>query len=303
MQDHAGKAATQLQESVRVASAQFPVSADVSANAEHIIALMAEAASARAQLAVFPETALCGYLPWECPSMAEFDWEALNRCTQQVALQARVLSLWVVVGSAIASDDPDRPFNSVLVFDPEGRLYGHYDKRLLTDQEQAHFTPGTDPLVFEVSGLRCGLAICHEWRYPEIYRQYAQLGVDAVVQCWYDGGYSDAQWARGASSFGDVIPNTARGHAVCNHFWLIGSNTSSHHSCFAPFFIQPDGVLYAMGDREKTQIVIADLTLPTTFDDPSAHHRPRLVKAAGSVSVLRPTNVVRVQRGSVGLER
>ena len=72
---------------------------------------------------------------------------------------------------------------------------------------------------FEVDGFRCGIAICHEWRYPEVYREYARLGADVVLHAWYDGGYDDEAWEREGQDLAEVIPATVRGHAVCNHLW------------------------------------------------------------------------------------
>ncbi|MDA1264177.1 MAG: carbon-nitrogen hydrolase family protein [Planctomycetota bacterium] len=265
---------------LRVASAQFPVSADLAQNADHVRTQIAEAAAGGARLIAFPETALSGYTPTEFPSLATFDWDALTGHTASVADMARTHAIWVLVGSIVASEDSTRPFNTVLVFDPEGTLHGRYDKRLLAQSELRHFTPGDAPLVFEVDGFRCGVAICHEWRYPEIYREYARLGADLVVHSWYDGAYDDASWKSEGEDLADVIPTTTRGHAVCNHLWIVGSNTARPHSCFAPFIVRPDGVLHARGTREATEVVVADLTNRDSFADPSGHHRPRLVSDA-----------------------
>ena len=67
---------------------------------------------------------------------------------------------------------------------------------------------------------RCGLLICHEWRYPELYRQYKKLKVDVIMQAWYDGGLNAADMEREGSVYSQVIPATVQGHAACNHFWI-----------------------------------------------------------------------------------
>lgn len=262
---------------LRVASAQFPVSADLLANAAHIRAQVAEAGSRGARVIAFPETALSGYTPWETPDLADFNWRALEESVNSVRAAACEHGVWVLVGTIVAGEDLQRPHNSVLVIGPDGELRGRYDKRLLAQTELGHFTPGRSPLVFEVEGVRCGVAICHEWRYPEIYREYAGLGADVVFHCWYDGAYDDEAWAREGRELADVIPATTRGHAVCNHLWVVGSNTARAHSCFAPFVVRPDGVLHASGSPEQLEVLVTDLAPRETFPDPSGHHRPHLV--------------------------
>lgn len=262
---------------LRLAAAQFAVQADPSHNADTIRAQIAEAAGAGAKLVAFPETALPGYTPWEHPHLDAFDWSALEEATASVAAAAREHAIWVFAGTIAPSGDPARPRNRVTVFDPGGAEHATYDKRLLARSELPHFTPGTEPCLVEVEGYRVGVAICHEWRYPEIYRGYAALGADLIVQCWYDGAYDETSWEREGRELADVIPTTARGHAVCNHLWFLGSNTARPRSCFGPFLVRPDGTFAARGERERDEVLVATITPREDFADASGHHRPRLI--------------------------
>jgi len=263
---------------LRVASGQFPVGPELRENVEHVRAQIVEAGAGGARIVVFPETALSGYTPWEFPDLAGFDWAALERATEDVREAAAAANLWVLTGSISPSSDPKRPFNSVLVVSPDGELHGRYDKRLLAASERDHFTPGDSQLTFRVDGFTCGIAICHEWRYPEIYREYGRLGADVVFQCWYDGAYDGDGWEREGRNLSEVIPATARGHAVCNHLWIVGSNTARPHSAFAPFVVRPDGGLHACGTRERTEVLFADLGPRDGVPDGSIHHRARLLE-------------------------
>jgi len=265
---------------LRIASAQFPVCIDLEANTRAICAQIEEAAAQGARIIAFPETALCGYTPWERPDLSGFDWDALERATERVCAVARQQGIWVLLGSLTPTSDPQRPLNSVRLLGPDGQAHGRYDKRLLTRSEGAHFTPGVAPFVFAIDGTSCGVAICHEWRYPEVYREYASLGVEVVFHCWYDGGYDAEAWAREGRDLAEVIPMTARAHAVCNHMWVVGSNTSRARSSFAAFVARPDGGLHAVATSEQTEVLVADLTPREQVPDPSGHHRPRLVAGA-----------------------
>ena len=261
---------------LRVASAQFPVGPDPAVNARAVCELVSEAAGRGARLVVFPETALSGYTPLESQDPARFDWASLEAATERVRAAVASAGLWALVGTITASSDPDRPRNSMLLLGPEGGVQGRYDKRLLAASELSHFRPGDDPLLFELDGYRCGVVVCHEWRYPEVYREYARLGADLVCHGWYET-YDDEGWEREGALLSEVIPAATRGHAVSNHLWIVGSNTSGGRSAFPPFIARPDGALLATGRRGHTEVLVADLTPRRGIPDGAAHHRPRFL--------------------------
>ena len=64
------------------------------------------------------------------------------------------------------------------VVDPEGALVLAYDKMHLCDMGDCSevgygCSPGGEPGVFEVDGVRVGLTICYDIRFPELYRALA----------------------------------------------------------------------------------------------------------------------------------
>ena len=95
----------------------------------------------------------------------------------------------VVVGG-FAEVDGDRLFNSVAVIGPDGRIAGTYRKLHLFGRERDVFTPGDHGLpVFEVAGLRLGVVVCYDLRFPEAVRILALRDVDlvAVPTAWVAG--------------------------------------------------------------------------------------------------------------------
>lgn len=259
---------------LRVATTQFPVSGDVRRNARRIVQQVAEAKRARAKVVLFPESALPGYAGIDLPSLAGYDWDALHEATEEVAAAARRHRVWVVCGTHTRTRGS--PFNSLVVIDPSGELVERYDKRLLAASEPAHYRAGDRPVVVEISGLRCGLLVCHEWRYPELYREYERLGAEVVLHAWYDGGYDDAGWRREGRALVDVIPATVQGHAVCNHLWICGSNTSRRHSCFGGFAVRPDGQFLARQPRHRAGVLVHEIDTAADIPDLAAHNRSRV---------------------------
>ena len=164
---------------LRVATCQFPVSASIDRNLEYVCRQTAEAAAAGAQLVHFPEAALSGYAGVNLDDWAGFDWDRLRTATE--AAQARRWGVWLVVGSAHPLSLGCLPHNAVYVFGPDGAMVDRYDKRFCTGQDLKYYTPGDHFVVFDASGVRCGVLICHDFRYPELYREYYRLGAQCLL--------------------------------------------------------------------------------------------------------------------------
>lgn len=87
-----------------------------------------------------------------------------------------------------------RPYNTAVVVSPGGGVVAVYRKLHLFDaygyRESDYFQPGrAPPRPFEVRGVRLGLAICFDIRFPELFRSYALQGAHAVIvpAAWYRG--------------------------------------------------------------------------------------------------------------------
>ena len=74
------------------------------------------------------------------------------------------------------------------VISEAGEIFDRYDKRFCSGDAEgrtgdlAHYSPGDHPSVWEINGVRCGALICYEYRFPELYRQYAGEGVHPLLR-------------------------------------------------------------------------------------------------------------------------
>lgn len=263
---------------LRVAVGQFPVAADIEKNFLNIRRQIGTAAKRRANLILFPETALGGYPGFDFDSFAGYDWDSLRRSMEGVIESAGRHRIWVIVGSNHRLSGKSKPHNSLYVIDPAGRLVDRYDKRICAVNELAHYRPGTRAVTVRIEGVRCGLLICHEWRYPELYRQYKKLNVDVILQGFYDGGLSDQDMRAHGDVFADVIPAAMQGHAACNHVWICAANTSRQHSCFGGFAIRPDGAFVERQARHRAGVMVSTIETDSGLDDPAAHARPKAMR-------------------------
>src|SRR5665648_152990 len=84
---------------IRIASCQFPVSADIAENYRWIEDQIIEAKLKKADVVQFPECALSGYPGSDMNSLDNFNWNELFSATDSVMALAKELKIWVILGS------------------------------------------------------------------------------------------------------------------------------------------------------------------------------------------------------------
>jgi predicted amidohydrolase len=96
----------------------------------------------------------------------EAEREHVFRTTAQFARQYKIAT---ILGTEQPS--PAGRLNVAVVFDARGELLGCQTKNQVAPSEDPFYVPGRTRQVFEVNGVKFGVAICHEgWRYPETVR-------------------------------------------------------------------------------------------------------------------------------------
>jgi predicted amidohydrolase len=213
---------------ITLATLQSPIAADVRANGREIRRLMRQARSGGASLAHFPEGALSGYTKSQIKDWGQDDWGALGDELRQTAALARDLGLWGVFACAHRLTPPHLPHNSLYVVSDRGELVTRYDKRFLSHTEATRFyTPGKDACVFEVGGWRFGCALCIEIQFDEVFRDYADRGVDCVLFSSY--------------SEDPMFGVQAQGYAASHGLWVSVSVPAQCSHALESRLIAPNG--------------------------------------------------------------
>lgn len=241
---------------VAIALAQTPVSPDVSCNLRHIAAMMTKAKAAGADLVQFTEGALSGYgrkvlTPFE--QWRAEDWARLRQASDQIASLASELGLWVLTGSVHPLENGSRPHNCLYLIGPDGTLRTRYDKRFCSHNELAGwYTPGAEPILFEINGVRFGCAICLEVRFPEVFDEYRRLGAQCVLVSSFTAARRDKEDARQD----DIFAVTAQAHAANNNFWVSLVTPSNPFQGPVTQLIDPLGSVVAKASRHRSALVI-----------------------------------------------
>ena len=87
--------------------------------------------------------------------------------------------IYVVAG--IYTSREGRVYNSAVLFGPEGRILGVFDKVHLPAGEERVITPGNAYPVFETEYGNIGMLVCWDLQYPEAARELALGGADLIV--------------------------------------------------------------------------------------------------------------------------
>jgi deaminated glutathione amidase len=265
---------------LRVATCQFSVEPDVDHNLHWVLAQMKEAAAARAAVVHFSECALSGYAGFDMPDLSEMDWMKLRAATREIMAAAREYRLWVLLGSTHFIADDVKPHNSVYVINPKGKIVGRYDKRFCSGNggrkptmDLAHYSPGDHYTTFRVNGVTCGVAICYDYRFPELYRGYKRLGVDVMFQSFHNARVSvvaDSTY----NIWKTIVPATIQCRAGENHFWFSANNSATRPSQWASFTVRSDGQIMHRLKLHQASVLITDMKLdPTIFDAPALWRR------------------------------
>jgi 5-aminopentanamidase len=167
--------------SVRVAALQMnPAIGEVDRNLEAIERAAAEAARGGARLAVAPECAVTGYAFASLAEAQPVARRATAVAADRLAAMAEREKLALVVGSLLA--EGDRLSNVALILAPDGRRYQYRKTHLPFLGVDRFVTPGENPpSVVELDGVRIGVLVCYDLRFPEAARACALDGADLIV--------------------------------------------------------------------------------------------------------------------------
>ena len=179
---------------LRVALVQHASGLDPEANRR----LLSELTPDGADLVVFPE-AFARDFGEAGSDVSAYAEPADGAFAAEVGRVAAARGATVVAGMFETSDDPGRPFNTLLV---RGAVEAAYRKVHLYDsfgyRESDRLTPGpTGPaVVVGLGGFRVGLMTCYDLRFPEMARGLVDAGADLLVvpSAWVAGERKVDHW-------------------------------------------------------------------------------------------------------------
>ncbi|MSR77566.1 MAG: carbon-nitrogen hydrolase family protein [Candidatus Omnitrophica bacterium] len=172
--------------SLKVSCIQMAAGENWKSNLDRSLRFAGKALAAKPDVIVLPEN---------------FLWRGASERLKEAACHGSVvgLSLFqtfakcyrtpILLGSLVMpSPVKQRYFNMSILLSKTGSIEASYQKIHLFDvnlpkikiRESRHFIPGKQVSDGNVKGVRCGLSVCYDLRFPELYRKLAERGCRVV---------------------------------------------------------------------------------------------------------------------------
>jgi predicted amidohydrolase len=177
----------------------------------------------------------------------------------------------------------------VYLINPDGKVQDRYDKRFCTGGDLKYYTPGDHFVDFKIGNVNCGLLICYDVRFPELYRAYRKKNVDVIFQSFYNARHGiDCIHPK-------IMPLTAQARAATNSFYMSLTNSSAPYS-WPCHFITPDGLIDHKLEANKPGILISTLDISNKFYDASRPYRDEAIdgKLNSGVTIDDPKSIDRI---------
>lgn len=194
---------------MRVALCQVHVEYDAKRNLDQVRTALRD--SAGADLAVFPEAVHTRYGNDRAAPAEPLDGPFVTGLRQAAAEHGVALIAGVFEQAA-----DGRVYNTAVAVDSEGQLVGSYRKIHLFDafsyRESDDIAPGDAPVVVELAGVRIGLSVCYDLRFPEMFRALVDAGADmfVIIAAWAQGSFKEEHWC-----------TLTRSRAIENTTWTV----------------------------------------------------------------------------------
>lgn len=170
-----------------------PVPGELAHNTDVLLRRAETALRERAQIVVFPELAVSGYVV--APDLVARTAQPLDG-PLVASLTRLTRAHGGLVAAGYAEVDGDEHFNSVVLVGPEGPLL-NYRKVHLFDLEKECFSPGRELPVVPTEYGNVGVCVCYDLRFVEVLRSLSLRGADVVL--------APAAWTSG---FDSSVPET-----------------------------------------------------------------------------------------------
>lgn len=164
-------------------------------------------------------------------------------------------------------------YNSIWLFDRQGKVCAVYHKTHLAGEENDYLTPGDRYCAVDTDMGRVGLAICWDMQFPETCQMLTEMGADLIVTPTW--GW---EWIYGPARAYENGIHVAAAMAVPYDSPIEGLRSPSE-------VIRPDGECIARGSHTKAQVVWCDI------EDLSAYHDLRNMRMTGRRGNLQPKEI------------
>lgn len=196
-----------------------------------------------------------------------FDFQYIKRCersipnkiTNELAKKAEKLKIFIIGGSLPIIDGKNR-YNTSLLFDPNGRIVGKYNKIHLFPLmgEDKYFNYGEEYRTYKTEFGNFGIIICYDIRFPELTRNLTLLGAEII--------FVPSQFPSRRLDHWKIL---VRARAIENQIFVVAVNRvgedSKNSFCGNSMIVDPWGKVLT-SNKEKEEIIVTSINLDIVYD-------------------------------------
>jgi len=243
-----------IKDKIKLAAAQIdPKLKQNSENLEKILSATREAARNQAELVVFPECSLAGYVYSSRDEAMPFAETVPGPSTEKVASLCQELKVYVVFG--LLEKEDDKLYNAAAFLGPEG-LIGNYRKNHLPYLGIDRFVDAGDKpfRVYKTPIGNIGLFICYDIVFPESARVMTLMGADILAH--------PTNFPEGANRITNYVLNS---RSLENNIHLVSTNRTGselgYSFCGLSKIISAPGDTIALASPDKEEIIYGEVSL------------------------------------------
>ncbi len=208
----------------------------------------------RFDLLIFPEMTLTGFTM----KSETFSEELIEETHMFFSTIARKKKCAVMYG--VIEKGKKKNFNTLVHLNNQGKIISTYRKihPFSYSKEDIFYGKGKEAVVTKVKGIKIGLSICYDLRFPELYRYYAKAKVDMIVDI--------ANWPDTRIEHWRTL---LKARAIENQCYVVGVNRTgddpkSHYNGFSSVFDPMGKEIVSVENEEK--IIVTEIE-KTYVDD------------------------------------
>ena len=140
--------------------------------------LVGEAVASGADTVLLPELWDTGFCPGNPADYADEDGMETKAFLASLSIRYNIN----IVGGSVITKKDGKFYNTCYVFNKAGHLEAEYDKTHLFSPlgEDEKFEKGKSLCTFYLDGIKCGILLCYDLRFPETARTLALEGVEVL---------------------------------------------------------------------------------------------------------------------------
>lgn len=237
---------------MRVAIYQMLVTDNMEHNYLKMVKAVEKAASESADLIVFPESCLTGYLGMNFTNIDALDIREIHEYILKLKKIALKYEIAIVTGQYLKRCG--KWFNNLLFIGKNGDVINSYDKCHLIDDDCYHVAPGYPPEIFDYMGTKFMLGVCHDIRYAE----HAMNGGINSAQIYINPFYG----CRGLDCAADtqkVYDSMLVTRAVENGMYILSPNAVNREQMVRSQIVSPQGKVLKKSESYHEDFLICDI--------------------------------------------